>query len=347
MIKASILGATGYGGVELVRLLVSHPEVDIAYVAGHSTVGLKYHEVYPQFSGVFEMAVEEVDVGKALSAGDVVFSCLEHGVGTEIVGQLVDEGAKVIDFSADFRLSSVEVYEQHYKPHARPDLVGNAVYGLPELHREEIKQSSFVAVPGCYPTGAILALAPLASKRVIDPASCVADSKSGTSGAGRTKTDYPFRFCERNESMTAYGIGKHRHGPEMAQELSFAAGEEVYVLFSPHLIPITRGILTTAYATLTDGSLDAAKLQGIYESYYRDEPFVRVCQAGKFPTTKQVTGTNFCDVGVTFDGRSGRAIAVSAVCNLGKGLSAAAVQCMNLMFGLPETTGLMGVAIWP
>ena len=347
MVKACVLGATGYGGVELVRLLTSHPEVEVTYVAGHSTVGQNYHEVYPQFAGVFEMAVQEVDVKRALSAGDVVFSCLEHGVGTETVGQLVDGGAKVIDFSADFRLRSVEVYEQHYKTHARPDLVGKAVYGLPEIHREEIKQSSFVAVPGCYPTGAILALAPLAAQRVIDPLSCIADSKSGTSGAGRTKTDYPFRFCERNESMTAYSIGKHRHVPEMAQELSLVGGQEVYVLFSPHLIPITRGILTTAYATLTDRTLGAAELHDIYESHYRDEPFVRVCPAGKYPVTKQVAGTNFCDVGVTFDARSGRAIAVSAECNLGKGLSSAAVQCMNLMFGLPETMGLMGVGVWP
>ena len=186
MIRASILGATGYGGVELVRLLLAHPDVEIVYVAGHSTVGQSYHEVYPQFAGVFELEVEAVDPGKASRAGDVVFSCLEHAVGTATVGELVDAGAKVIDFSADFRLKSVEVYEEHYKTHARPDLVGKAVYGLPELHREEIKSSSFVAVPGCYPTGATLALAPLAAKGLIDLMSCVADSKSGTSGAGRT-----------------------------------------------------------------------------------------------------------------------------------------------------------------
>ena len=347
MIRASILGATGYGGVELVRLLLAHPDVEIAYVAGHSTVGQEFHEVYPQFAGVFEMEVEPVDVDRAASAGDVVFSCLEHGVGTPTVGALVDKGAKVIDFSADFRLKSVETYEQFYKEHGRPDLVGKAVYGLPELHRDEIRDSSFVAVPGCYPTSVILALAPLAANDAIEPRSCVADSKSGTSGAGRTKTDLIYRFCERVESMTAYGIGKHRHSPEMAQELSFAGGQDVYVLFSPHLIPIVRGILTTAYATLTDDTLDADALHAMYADFYADETFVRVCAPGTFPTTKQVAGSNFCDVGITHDPQSGRAIVVATEDNLGKGLSSAAVQCMNLMFGLGETTGLMGVGVWP
>lgn len=347
MIKASILGATGYGGVELVRLLLAHPEVEIVFVAGHRTVGQKFHEVYPQFAGVFEMEVEPVDVGKATSGADVVFSCLEHGVGTEVVGQLVGAVPKVIDFSADFRLKCVETYERFYKKHERADLVGSAVYGLPELHRDEIRGADFVAVPGCYPTGAILALAPLAAKGVIEPGACIVDSKSGTSGAGRTKTDYPFRFCERVESVTAYGIGKHRHAPEMEQELGDLLGRPMHVLFSPHLIPIVRGILTTAYASLTDDSLDASSLQALYEDHYAEEPFVRVCPAGTYPVTKQVAGSNFCDVAVTYDEASQRAIAVSAEDNLGKGLSSAAVQCMNLMLGLPETTGLMRVGVWP
>lgn len=347
MIRASILGATGYGGGELVRLLLAHPEVEIVFVAGYSTVGQRYHEVYPQFAGVFEMEVAPVDVEKATRAADVAFSCLEHGVGTEVVGQLVGAAPKVIDFSADFRLKCVKTYERYYQKHGRPDLVGQAVYGLPELHRDEIQEASFVAVPGCYPTGAILALAPLAAKGVIEPGACVVDSKSGASGAGRTKTDYPFRFCERVESVTAYGIGKHRHAPEMEQELGLLLGREMHVLFSPHLIPIVRGILTTAYATLTDESLDASSLQALYEQYYAEEPFVRVCASGTYPMTKQVAGSNFCDVAVTYDEPSRRAIAVSAEDNLGKGLSSAAVQCMNLMFGLAETTGLMGVGVWP
>ncbi len=347
MIRASILGATGYGGAELVRLLLSHPDVEIAYVAGHSTVGQKYNEVYPQFTGLFELDVEAVDVDRAAAAGDVVFSCLEHGVGTDTVAAVVERGAKVLDFSADFRLKSVETYERYYKKHTRPDLVGQAVYGLPELHRDAIKSASFVAVPGCYPTGATLALAPLAAKGVIDPKSCIADSKSGVSGAGRTKTDLAYRFCERVESMTAYGIGKHRHAPEMAQELSFAAGQDVYVLFSPHLTPMVRGILTTAYATLTDTSLDDAAIHAICSDYYADEPFVRVRPLGTFPVTKQVAGSNFCDLGVAHDLASHRAIIVTAIDNLGKGLSSAAVQCMNLMFGLDETAGLTAVGVWP
>ncbi len=347
MIRAAIFGATGYGGVELVRLLLAHPEVEVAYVAGHSTVGKKYHEVYPQFAGVFEMEIGEVDVERAAASGDVVFSCLEHGVGAEIVGALVDKGVPVLDFSADFRLRSVETYERYYKPHPRPDLLGKAVYGLPELHRDEIRSSRFVAVPGCYPTSVILALAPLARRGVIDLRSCIADSKSGVSGAGRTKTDIPYRFCERAESMTAYAIGKHRHQPEMTQELGLVAGREVSVLFSPHLIPIVRGILTTAYATLTDPALDADALHAIYREAYDAEPFVRVCPPGSFPLTKQTAGSNFCDIGVAHDAEGGRAVVVSAIDNLGKGLSSAAVQCMNLMFGLDETTGLQGVGVWP
>jgi len=347
MIKISILGATGYGGVELVRLLLEHPEVEIVSVAGHTTVGQRYHEVYPQFTGLFELEVVPLDAAHVAASSDVVFSCLEHGVGTEVVGQIVAEGTKVVDFSADFRLKSVSVYEQHYKTHPLPELIDEAVYGLPELHRDEIREARLVAVPGCYPTSAILALAPLAAGQAADLSSLIVDSKSGTSGAGRTKTDHPFRFCERAESMAAYGIGQHRHQPEMEQELGLLSGLEAKVLFSPHLIPVVRGILTTAYATLEDSSLDAAGLHDLYDSFYRDEPFVRVCPPGTYPTTKHVSGTNFCDVAVTHHPESGRAIAVSVVDNLGKGLSSAAVQCMNLMCGFPETLGLMRVGVWP
>lgn len=347
MIRASILGATGYGGVELVRLLLDHPEVEIVSVSGHSTVGKRYHEVYPQFAGLLELEVVPVDAAHVAASSELVFSCLEHGVGTEVVGQIVAQGTKVVDFSADFRLKSASVYAQHYKTHPLPELIDEAVYGLPELHRDEIREARLVAVPGCYPTSAILALAPLAARQVVALSSLIVDSKSGTSGAGRAKTDHPFRFCERAESMAAYGIGRHRHQPEMEQELAELSGLRTKVLFSPHLIPVVRGILTTAYAKLKDRSLDAAGLHDLYDSFYQDEPFVRVCPPGAYPATKHVSGTNFCDVAVTHHPESGRAIAVAVVDNLGKGLSSAAVQCMNLMFGLPETLGLMRAGMWP
>jgi N-acetyl-gamma-glutamyl-phosphate reductase len=272
-----------------------------------------------------------------------MFFCLPHAVGAELVADAVELGRKVIDFSADCRLKSASIYERHYEAHPRPDLLEQAVYGLPELHRDEIPPTQLTAVPGCYPTGAILALAPAIESGLIEP-DVIVDSKSGASGAGR-KLSLTTHYTECNESVAAYKIAQHRHTPEMVQELS-GLGPQVGVTFTPHLIPMSRGILSTCYGTLTR-EIGLEQAVRLYRDFYDGEPFVRVLDAGTVPATKHVSGSNFCDIGLAIDEAAGRLIAVSAIDNLVKGLSGAAVQCMNLMIGCDETTGLEGYPIWP
>ncbi|GAH66793.1 unnamed protein product, partial [marine sediment metagenome] len=264
--------------------------------------------------------------------------CLPHAVGAGMVAQAISLGRKVIDFSADYRLKSVEVYEQHYETHPAPQLIEEAVYGLPELHRDGIRGTHLTAVPGCYPTGAILALAPVCAEGLVEPTSIVVDSKSGVSGAGRSNLTLTTHFAEANESVSAYKVAEHRHTPEMDQELSLL-GSRVRVTFTPHLVPITRGILTTAYADLRQ-DLSAAELVELYRDFYEGEPFVHVLAEGKMPGTKHVSGSNNCHIGLAVDAANRRLIAVSAIDNLIKGLAGGAVQCMNLMCGFPEDTGL-------
>lgn len=344
MIRAAVFGATGYGGIELVRLLLEHPAVEITYVGGHTTVGESLAGFYPHLTGAIAMTVGEMNVAAAAEVADVLFFALPHAVGAPLVAEALDLGRKVIDFSADCRLKDAAVYERYYEPHPRPDLLERAVYGLPELHREEIIATDLSAVPGCYPTSAILALAPACAEGLIAAEGIIVDSKSGVSGAGRGLT-LGTHFPECNESVSAYKVASHRHTPEIIQELS-RLGAPVSVTFSPHLIPMNRGILSTCYGTLTREIAPADAVE-LYREYYAGEPFVRIHAAGSLPVTKQVAGSNFCDLGLVVDADAGRLIAVAVIDNLVKGLAGAAVQCMNLMMGEPETTALGRYPVWP
>ena len=345
VLKVAIFGAAGYGGIELVRMLLQHSEVEIAFIGGHTTVGESLADFYPHLAGAVEMTVQECSVPAGAEAAELLYFCLPHAVGAAMVAEAVSLGRKVIDFSADYRLKSVEVYEQFYEKHPAPELIESAVYGLPELHREAIVDTQLTAVPGCYPTGAILALAPACAEGLVEPSSIIVDSKTGVSGAGRSNLTLTTHFAEVNESVSAYKVAEHRHTPEMDQELSLL-GEEVRVTFTPHLVPITRGILTTTYADLRE-EMTAAELVELYRDFYDGERFVHVLAEGKMPGTKHVSGSNNCHIGLAVDAANGRMIAVSAVDNLLKGLAGAAVQCMNLMCGLPEEAGLTQLPIWP
>lgn len=344
MTKVAIFGASGYGGIELARMLLSHPEFEVTYLAGHSTAGKQLGEVYDHLPPLAERVIADGNLEEAMAVADAMVFALHPGDGTAMVAQSVAAGRPTLDFSADFRLNSQADYEQYYGPHPMPELIGKAVYGLPELHREAIKATNFVAVPGCYPTSGTLGLAPAVAKGLIQLDNLIVDSMSGVSGAGRA-LKLTSHFSEVNESATAYGVAKHRHTPEMRQELG-SLGQPVKVTFSPHLIPITRGILSTCYGTLT-APLTLAEAHAVYAEYYAAEPCVRVLPAGKMPTTKAVAGTNRCDIGLAVDTDCGRLIAVAAIDNLIKGLSGAALQCLNLMCGYDETLGLPLVSLWP
>jgi N-acetyl-gamma-glutamyl-phosphate reductase len=345
MLKVAIFGAAGYGGVELIRLLLAHPEVQITYLGGHSNVDENLTDLYPHLLGDLDMVIGPSLVGPALEHADLLFSALPHAVGAPLVGEALRAGAKVIDFSADFRLKDPEVYAHYYETHPAPHLLEQAVYGLPELHRAEIRQTRLLAVPGCYPTGAILALAPALKARLVESQGVIVDSKSGVSGAGRTKMTLLTHFAEINDSVQAYGVAKHRHQPEIAQELS-TLGTPVGVTFTPHLMPMTRGILTTAYARLRP-EVGREQIEAAYHGFYKSEPFITVLPWGKQPATKQVSGSNRCHIGLAVHEPAGLLIVTSVIDNLIKGLSGAAVQCLNLMQGWPETTALERPAMWP
>jgi N-acetyl-gamma-glutamyl-phosphate reductase len=345
-IKVSIIGATGYTGAELVRILHSHPEVELTALTTRSYVGMPFDRIYPHLHKYNQLVCEEMNFPKLFKDSDVIFVALPHGHAMPVALEAARLGKKIVDLGADFRLDDYRLYEQWYKvEHEARKLLGSAAYGLPEVNREKIKQSSLVANPGCYPTSAILALAPLLKHRLIDTGSIVIDSKSGVSGAGRGLA-LGTHFCEVNENFKAYNIAVHRHTPEIEQELSRIAGEQITVTFSPHLLPITRGILSTVYAKLiTQAGKD--KIREAYLDYYKDEFFVRVLPDGTLPQTKWVSGTNHCDIGLTLDSRTGRVIVTSAIDNLVKGASGQAVQNMNIICGLPEDTGLAGPGLYP
>ncbi|MGQ9732092.1 MAG: N-acetyl-gamma-glutamyl-phosphate reductase [Candidatus Zipacnadales bacterium] len=343
--KVGIFGVSGYGGGELLRLLLGHPEVEISYVGGHKTAGEQLSDIHPQLRGRVHMEIEPSDPKVAIERCEFLFFSLEAKVGVPWIREALEAGRKVFDFSADFRLTSVECYEAYYGAHPAPDLLKEAVYGLPELHREAIRKARLVALPGCYPTGAILALAPLAQDRAFHTDMVIIDSKSGISGAGRTKWGLTYHFPEANERVMPYSAGVHRHTPEIDQERS-RLGDPVAVTFTPHLIPMTRGILTTAYALLKQEQT-VGELSERYRQFYADEPFVQVMPDGELPASKLAWGSNMCFVGLTVQRGTRKVIAVSAIDNLIKGQAGAGVQCMNLMCGFPETTGLTGAPIWP
>jgi len=339
MAKVGIVNVTGYSGAELARLLCRHPEVELVSVTGRSQAGRKLAEVFPHLRRIDMIITREVD-----RAVDVVFSALPHAASAEIVGPLYRDGVRCIDISADFRLKSLAEYESWYGvEHPHPDLIGEAVYGLPELHRDEIAATRLVANPGCFPTGAILGLAPAIKEGLVEPR-VVVDSKTGISGAGRT-AKMEFGFSELNDTTSAYGLGGHRHTPEMTQELSaLAAGGAVAVTFVPHLVPMTRGILTTCYGVLT-GDVSGGQVSDLYRDYYEGEPFASV--VANPPTTKQTWGSNDLLICPTVNERTGTLVVVTALDNLVKGAAGAGVQNMNVMLGLPETMGLEHPAVYP
>jgi len=346
MIRAGILGAAGYGGGELLRLLSMHPQAEVSILGGHSAAGKNILESSPHLRGYYDMMVENADCEMLKQKADVVFLALPHGLAVDIATQLIPAGVKVIDLGADFRFHDTNIYESWYKvEHKNPQLAKEAIYGLPELWRDEVKGASLIANPGCYPTSAILGLYPLLKKGLIDTGSIIIDSKSGVSGAGRTPSAGNI-YTETNETIKAYGVTTHRHTPEIEGMLGRIAQKELTINFTPHLTPMNRGILSTIYANLLPEAWDA-DIQNLYEAAYGDEFFVRVLPKGILPQTQWVRGSNFCDIGITVDARTHRVIVVSAIDNLVKGAAGQAVQNMNLIFGLPENTGLLLPPVFP
>ena len=338
MIKAAVLGATGYAGIELVRLLTNHPEVSVELLGSQSFAGQKISDVYQNLRHILEKECEEADIEKA-SKCDVAFTALPHGASKAVIPALLDAGLKVIDLSGDYRYDDVKVYEKWYgQEHTSPELLKESVYGLCELHRDEIKSARLIGNPGCYTTCSILGAAPLLAKGVASDKNIIVDALSGVSGAGRSLS-LQTHFCECTENAKAYKVATHRHTSEIEQELSNVSGKEIVLSFTPHLIPQKRGILATIYMNLTE-KVTQEELVKIYEDYYKDEFFVRVMPNGKLPETKHVVGSNFVDIGVVLDERLNRAVVVSAIDNVVKGAAGQAVQNMNLMFGLDEKTGL-------
>ena len=346
MVKAAILGATGYAGAELVHILSGHPDTELVYLASHSYAGKKFSDIYPGMKGVCDQELREDDIKKATENADVIFLSLPAGLASGIVTDEILEKSAVIDLGADFRLHDKETYETWYKTeHHSPSLLEKAVYGLPEIHREAIKGKRLIANPGCYTTCSIMTLYPLVKAGLVKTDGIVIDAKSGTSGAGRGEK-LGSLFCEVNESIKAYGVTTHRHTPEIEQELSEAAGKNIVLQFTPHLVPMNRGILVTAYASLKR-KVTPEEVRAVYEKYYADETFVRVLEDGVCPQTRWVEGSNFVDVNFRIDPRTNRIIMMGAMDNLVKGAAGQAVQNMNLMFGLPEEEGLRMAPVFP
>jgi len=345
MIKVGIYGASGYTGQECLRLLLRHSGVEVVAITSRRYAGLSIADVYPVFAGLTPLVFMDASPQEVADQADVIFLALPHSESMKVAPLFWESGKKVVDLSADFRLRDVEVYESWYGKHASPQIVPQAVYGLPELYREEVAKTRLVANPGCYPTSVILGTAPALKHRLIDLATVIVDSKSGTSGAGR-EPQVGSLFCEVNEGFKAYKVGQHRHTPEIEQELSRLAGQEMKVSFTPHLLPIDRGILSTIYATLTQ-DVTGKEIAELYRNFYQGERFVRVCQPGSFPNVAYVRGSNYCDIGVTVDARTHRLIIVSAIDNLVKGAAGQAIQNMNILFGFPEHTGLDLIALFP
>lgn len=339
MIKAGIIGATGYAGQQLASLLVNHPEAEIKFVSSNSYAGQLFSDIYPQFYNILDMPLLSTEEAKAaMSDVDVVFTALPNGLVFELAQLALEKGIKIIDFSADFRLDDPDVYEEWYKTeHTAKDLISKQVYGLAELWRDKIKGADLIANPGCYTTASILAISALLREDgLVDADHIIIDAKSGITGSGRKK-DLSLLYAEAGESVKAYGIAHHRHTPEIEQELSKVAGKEIQVQFTPHLMPMKRGILATIYVDLKK-DVTEDDLYAVYEKYYGDENFIRIRRG--MCETRFVVGTNFCDISVRVDQRTHRAIITSCIDNMVKGAAGQAVQNMNVAFGLEETAGL-------
>lgn len=338
MVRVGIVGSTGYSGAELVRLLLRHPNVEINALTSETYSGLSYDSIFPAIQGHLTGTCQLLDPERVAEQSDVVFTALPHTRAMECVPYFLSQQKLVVDLSADFRLRESRVYETWYAPHKAPELITQAVYGLPEIYREHIRKARLVANPGCYPTSAILGMAPLITHRWVDLQSIIVNSASGVTGAGRSLA-LGSLFCEVNEGMKAYKVCEHRHTPEMEQEMSLLAGSPVKVTFTPHLVPLSRGIMTTLYANLNEERPDGEILEA-YRAYYREEPFVRILPPGGFPNVRDVRGTNYCDIGLKVDVRTNKVVVLAAIDNLVKGASGQAIQDMNLALNLPESTGL-------
>lgn len=346
MVTVGIYGAGGYTGQELLRLLIRHPKVEVVAATSRRFKGMPVAEVYPVFVDLTDLSYIDASAEEVARVADVIFLALPHGTSMQVAPVFLKAAKKVIDLSADFRLRDVKVYEKWYEKHTAPKILKKAVYGIPELYRDAIKKANFIANPGCYPTSTILGLAPVLKEKWIDETSIIVDSKSGVSGAGR-EPQIGSLFCEVAGGFKAYKVGgQHRHIPEIEQELSALAGHEIKISFTPHLLPINRGILSTIYAPLKK-KCTPAELTKLYKVFYQGEKFVRVYKSGAFPNISSVCGSNYCDIGVTVDTRTNRVIIVSAIDNLIKGASGQAIQNMNLLCGFPEETGLNIVSLFP
>jgi len=345
VIRVVIIG-DGYAAADLVRILSIHEEVQLVAITSVDNVGMKISEVYPSLTGLVDITLQATDLKELKQQADAAFLALPHGLSVPIVTELAESGVKCVDLGADFRLKDVQTYKEHYHlEHERPDLLQEAVYGLPEIYREQIKGARIVANPGCFPTGAILGLAPLLRSRLISTRGIIVDSKSGVSGAGRGLSRNT-HFCEVNEGFKAYGVGTHRHAPEIEQELSVAAGEKVDITFTPHLVPMSRGILTTAYAQLNPGTAPEDIWKAL-EDTYGGERFVKVLPAGVYPQTRWVYGSNYVHIGIHVNPDNGRVIVITAIDNLTKGAAGQAVQNLNLLFNLDESQAIKHPGLYP
>ena len=346
MIKVGIIGATGYAGSELVRILLGHKDVEIKWYGSRSYIDKKYASIYQNFFQLVDANCMDDNMEVLADQVDVIFTATPQGLCASLVNEEILSKVKIIDLSADFRNKDVKVYEEWYKlEHKSPQFIEEAVYGLCEINREDVKKARLVANPGCYTTCSILTCYPLVKEGIIDPNTIIVDAKSGTSGAGRgAKVDN--LFCEVNENMKAYGVATHRHTPEIEEQLGYACGEKITINFTPHLVPMNRGILATAYASLKK-DVTYEEVKAIYDKYYADEKFVRVLEKDVCPQTKWVEGSNYVDVNFKIDPRTNRIIMMGAIDNLVKGAAGQAVQNMNLMFGLKESEGLELVPMFP
>ena len=346
MIKAGIIGATGYAGGELVRILTAHKDVEIKWYGSRSYIDQKYASVYQNLFQIVDAVCMDDNMEELAEQVDVIFTATPQGLCASLVNEQILSKVKIVDLSADFRIKDVSVYEKWYGiEHKSPQFIEEAVYGLCEVNREDVKKARLVANPGCYTTCSILTAYPLAKEGLIDMSTLIIDAKSGTSGAGRGAKTADL-FCEVNDTMKAYGVATHRHTPEIEEQLGYASGEEVVLNFTPHLVPMNRGILATEYAKLKK-DVSWEEVKSIYDKYYGDEKFIRVLDKGICPETKWVEGSNYVDIGFQIDPRTKRIIMMGAIDNLVKGAAGQAVQNMNLMFGLPESEGLELVPMFP
>lgn len=345
MINVAILGASGYAGGELVRLLARHPHCKIKHLLAHANAGRAYKEIFPFLGELGDIIIEDLADSSYLADSDLVFLALPHGKSAPHVKNILAAGKKAVDLGADFRFRDCAVYEDWYQPHPYKEICATTPYGLPEIYRHKIKGADLVANPGCYPTGATLALYPLLKEGLLVTDSIVVDSKSGITGAGRGLKEGSL-YCEASENIKAYGVASHRHTPEIEQNYSEAAGQPVVISFTPHLTPMNRGILTTAYAKLT-AKAEGADLAAVFRRFYGQEYFIRLLPQGAFPQTKWVQGTNFVYLGFTVDNRTQRVIVSTAIDNLVKGAAGQAVQNMNIIYDWPENTGLTMLPTFP